>query len=411
MASGSTSNSTLSDSDIATLNSIGNDTIQSIVALVVESILYTTYFVLVVMCGRILLKRNGRSKFSIAIFAVVVTMLLLDTATSIIDVNNAIREITFTLTSTSSDTLADRYDNMVLPWPVQNALYAFMMNLGDVVIIWRTYAFWSQPRERWVLLIPMALLLGSFTTSCLISYCVAKLDADPELGDFLNPPFCVNIQLAAYSMTLATTAVATAMICWKTWVYRRTISSSFRSTNKKTRAEKIMAIMIESGVLFFLFILSAVVDDAGNVPNLETSTPQLVFASTIWTYMTSHILGMYPVIVVILVHSRKSYIEGATNSAGSGTVYSQSPRVHSESRSAPSSRSDWGTGSVGSRVKHAFIKPGRGHVLDINVTELRQVHREQSLTNVGAESMDVDIQSQVQQDDTKTTPAVSLADA
>ena len=54
-------------------------------------------------------------------------MFLLDTATSIIDVNNAIREITFTLTSTSPDTLADRYANLVLPWPVENALYAFMV--------------------------------------------------------------------------------------------------------------------------------------------------------------------------------------------------------------------------------------------------------------------------------------------
>ena len=54
-------------------------------------------------------------------------------------------------------------------------------------------------------------------TSCLIAYCVAKLDADPELGDFVNPPFCVNMQLASYSMALATTAVATGMICWKTW--------------------------------------------------------------------------------------------------------------------------------------------------------------------------------------------------
>ncbi|VDB86988.1 unnamed protein product [Peniophora sp. CBMAI 1063] len=409
--SSSPSNSTLSDSDIATLNSIGNDTIQTIVALVVESILYTIYFVLVVLCGRILLKKKARSKFSVAIFGVIVTMLMLDTATCIIDVNNAIREITFTLTSTSADSLADRYDNLVLPWPVENALYAFMMNLGDVVIIWRTYVFWSQPRERWVMLVPMALLLGSFTASCLISFCVAKLDADPELGDFVNPPFCVNVQLAAYSTTLVTTAVATGMICWKTWVYRRTIGSSFRSTNRKTRAEKIMTILIESGVLFFLFCLSAVVDDVGNVPDLETSTPQLAFASTIWTYMTSHILGIYPVLVVILVHSQKSYIDGVTNSSsGSGTLYSQS-RLQSDIRSAPSgSRSDWGSASVGSRAKQAFVKPGRAHVLDINVTELRQVHREPSLAHTGTEGADLDAQSQAPDDDAKGMPAEALSD-
>lgn len=53
-------------------------------------------------------------------------MFLLDTATSIIDVNNAIREITLTLTSDSPLSLSDRYAlTDSLPWPVQSSLYAF----------------------------------------------------------------------------------------------------------------------------------------------------------------------------------------------------------------------------------------------------------------------------------------------
>lgn len=36
--------------------------------------------------------------------------------------------------------------------------------------------------------------------------------------------------------------------------------------------------------------LEAVVTDSGNVGELESSTPGLAFASTVWTYMTSHIL-------------------------------------------------------------------------------------------------------------------------
>ena len=108
-------------------------------------------------------------------------MLMLDTAMCIIDINNAIREITLTLYPASSGSLADRYADLTLPWPVENALYAFMVrlwyrclsrtihlscqqsNLGDVIIIWRTWAFYKDPRERWVLLIPMSLLVGSFS--------------------------------------------------------------------------------------------------------------------------------------------------------------------------------------------------------------------------------------------------------
>lgn len=61
-------------------------------------------------------------------FYVVLTMFLMDTVICIIDVNNAIKELSYTLTSNSDLSLADRYsltDN--LPWPVESALYAFMV--------------------------------------------------------------------------------------------------------------------------------------------------------------------------------------------------------------------------------------------------------------------------------------------
>lgn len=57
-----------------------------------------------------------------------VLMLLMDTAICIIDVSDAIREITLTLTSNTNMSLADRYaltDNF--PWAVEDALYAWMV--------------------------------------------------------------------------------------------------------------------------------------------------------------------------------------------------------------------------------------------------------------------------------------------
>jgi hypothetical protein len=63
-------------------------------------------------------------------FTAVLLMLLLDTAMWFIDIHDAISEITLTLTSTSNLSLSDRYaltDN--LPFPVETALYAFMVTL------------------------------------------------------------------------------------------------------------------------------------------------------------------------------------------------------------------------------------------------------------------------------------------
>ena len=73
-------------------------------------------------------RRNGNRKSVIA-FGIIFTMLLLDTSLVIIDVNNAIREITMTILSDSSQSLTDRYNNLVLPWPVESAVYAFMVSV------------------------------------------------------------------------------------------------------------------------------------------------------------------------------------------------------------------------------------------------------------------------------------------
>lgn len=55
-------------------------------------------------------------------------MFFMDTAMFIIDVNNTIKEISYTLTSDSDLSLADRYSlTENLPWPVEAALYAFMV--------------------------------------------------------------------------------------------------------------------------------------------------------------------------------------------------------------------------------------------------------------------------------------------
>ena len=44
---------------------------------------------------------------------------------------------------------------------LDRTLTDFQSNIGDGIIVWRVYAFWSIGREKLVLLIPIACLLGS----------------------------------------------------------------------------------------------------------------------------------------------------------------------------------------------------------------------------------------------------------
>ncbi|KIP02164.1 hypothetical protein PHLGIDRAFT_20512 [Phlebiopsis gigantea 11061_1 CR5-6] len=364
--------SSLTDEDIHTLRSIGRDTIKSIVSLCVEAVLWTIYLVLVVCAGNILMFKR-RSKMTLIMFLIVLAMFVMDSAICVIDVNNAIKEISYTLTSNSDRSLSDRYSlTLDLPWPAESAIYAFMSNLGDVIVIWRVHAFYATGNDRWLLLIPLAFLAGSFATSGLITFCVVKLVEDPSIGDFVNPPFCKNVQLASYCTTLATTGAATLMISYKTWQYRRTIGRLLRGSNTMTKCERVMAILIESGIVFFLFFLEPVVTDIGHVRELEHSTPGLDFASQVWTYMTSHILGIYPLVILILVHSERSYIEN-TNTWTSAHFQTSMEYTHSTD-----SRRYWNN-------SHSAATDGatRTRPIEVNVHELRDVNGNVSLKSLG----------------------------
>ncbi|KAG6902333.1 hypothetical protein C0995_001370 [Termitomyces sp. Mi166 len=138
---------------------------------------------------------------------------------------------------------------------VIDALYGYMTVLGDIIVVWRVYAFWRHGKQRWVLVFLCAMLLGSLITTFLLTYCVAVLGTDIFDGSFQKPAFCRNIQTTSYAMPAATTFVATVLIGIATWEYRRMIRPNITKGSQRTRAEKVMLLLIESGFLYFLFFV------------------------------------------------------------------------------------------------------------------------------------------------------------
>ncbi|GJF00164.1 hypothetical protein PsYK624_164430 [Phanerochaete sordida] len=322
--------------DAAVWQTVGHDLIQTIVAVTAETFVVAIYSVLVVKTGRLLL-RSSRTKVSLYTCAAVFVMFILDVALWIIDVRNLITEVRMTLLSTPTDTLSDNYDaalsNMLRLVSVEDIVYAYMTIVGDGVIIWRVYAFWSNGRERLVLFVPLAFLLGSFTTAFMITYCGSRLGADIVIGTFQHPAFCRNIQTASYSMTLATTAVATALIAFKTWQYRRTYLSAFGSSGPKSRTQRVMLMLIESGILYMLFFIVQVVTSVGSVNARIELNVRSTFAFTIYQYISSSIVGLYPTIVVLLVHSKHSILKSQAETSRTAVVFKQG-RGAGESRTA-----------------------------------------------------------------------------
>ena len=141
-----------------------------------------------------------------------------------------------------------------------------------------------------------------------------------------------------------------------------------------------------SGFLYFLFFvgalpliipcvtnslqLSAVVNDSGDLPSRENSTPQLTFASNVWTYMTSHIVGIYPAAIVIIVNTQRSYIPPSDFTLT--TIY-----VSSTSESGDLEAGDDGP-QANRTERDSGSRAAIGTVYDIPAHELCKVHQSRS---------------------------------
>ncbi|KAI0668141.1 hypothetical protein C8Q78DRAFT_1048579, partial [Trametes maxima] len=209
----------ISSDDAAVLRNIDDDLRQSFVAVTVKTFIIAIYTVLVIMAGRLFTAKR-RSTASICTTLAVFVMFGMALALWMIDIHGVISEMDATLRPGPAASLQDAYDahssHSHLLAAVEDILYAYLTNIGDAIIIWRAFALWAQSPARLVLCVPLLFFLGSVAMSISITYCATR-GADITLGAFSHPPFCRNIQTASYSMTLATTGVATLLIAYKAW--------------------------------------------------------------------------------------------------------------------------------------------------------------------------------------------------
>ncbi|KAG6916819.1 hypothetical protein DXG01_005201 [Tephrocybe rancida] len=178
-------------------------------------------------------------------------------------------------------------------------IYAYMALLGDGIVVWRVVVLWGHTKRRWVIAIPFMLLVGSLGTKIID-------------GSFQSPAFCKNVQTATYSVPTATTAVATVLIGWKTWEYHQSSRILVNASNSvpgsmTLKVEKVLLLLVESGILYFLFFLIIVI---GNIPGIEDNTG-FSFAFFIYSYSTSVVVGLYPTAVIILTHSQTKTPDGS----------------------------------------------------------------------------------------------------
>ncbi|KAJ7282304.1 hypothetical protein C8J57DRAFT_44312 [Mycena rebaudengoi] len=323
----------MSPDEIATLQGIGIDVVHGFVAITNETILLTLYAVLVIKAGFVLLtKERRRTKVHLMILAAILTMFFIALVLWTLDLANFIMEPKITLLENLDQPidakLDDAYSFVFRLVAAIAALYAYMSLLGDAIIIHRVWVIKAYHR-LWIFFIPCAFLLGSFVATLLLTYCVAVTGSDIVLGAFENPAFCKNVQIVTYVMPCATTLITTILISGTAWKYRKStavlrknnIMRSSASTKKtRSQAERILILLLESGLLYFLFFAIQAIDEIPSVHDWIKTQAGVSFAITMLQYCSSVIVGIYPTAIVVLANSKHTVVDGATSiSTGSHT--------------------------------------------------------------------------------------------
>ncbi|EEB96832.1 hypothetical protein MPER_03961, partial [Moniliophthora perniciosa FA553] len=294
------------------------------------------------------LSRRGRlaKKVPIVTLAVVAIMYLICLTLWIIDLVLIVAEIRITLVKDPEVDLDVKYnralDFMTHRIAAEDLLYSYLEHytktfLGDGVIVWRVYAFWASgnwknAHRRVVFII---------VSSMMLTYCVTRLGGEIVLGAYHNPAFCRKIQTLSYSTPAATTAVATILIGFKAWSFLRLSKEDGvvdARLSRKSKAESIVVLLLESGLAYFLFFLAQAIQIAPSVKNSINAQANLRFATRVFSYQTSLIVGMYPTIIICLVHAQRSTMDTtvySTNSSDSKVFGRRVPISLDSFRAAP----------------------------------------------------------------------------
>ncbi|KAH9953590.1 hypothetical protein BGW80DRAFT_1468429 [Lactifluus volemus] len=169
-----------------------------------------------------------------------------------------------------------------------------MYILSDIICAWRAVVLWNKDKR--VIAILMLLILGNIAA--------AGYDLVVNLTPFFNPSIHKDnprrTMLIMLGNTLGTNLLCTGLIGWKAWEHRVTIKQHLGECNVSTRVEKILAILIESGLVYCCLEIVYLIAGLGVFPEPFSSATQ--FALLV-------LLGAYPTSITILVSAQKSPID------------------------------------------------------------------------------------------------------
>ncbi|KAJ7114545.1 hypothetical protein C8R43DRAFT_126962 [Mycena crocata] len=171
-------------------------------------------------------------------------------------------------------------------------LFDSLFLMGDTIVLWRTWML--CPDRRLLVLSAIALWFGGFT--CVLSILGVALQNGFSSGwriGVYDTSTTLKLSMATAGLSAATNFFSTFLISWKAWQHRAVFNTQ-STCGAGSRARKIMSLFIESGFIYFGLWVIAMLNFY-----LDWRAPVL---QAILRGLYDMVIGMYPTLIIILVH-------------------------------------------------------------------------------------------------------------
>ncbi|KAI0357303.1 hypothetical protein OH77DRAFT_152716 [Trametes cingulata] len=193
--------------------------------------------------------------------------------------------------------------------------------LSDAVVWWRVWVIWER---RPLLLVPALVLVLLTLVLSSINAADTCQASDISFARVKGPYFSNNpFGTATVIASLLTNLLAIFLIGYKAWQHRRFIKQYLSRLSRRTWAEEVLHMLVESAVVYCIlwaFVLASALGSAldptfleasGAVPGRKLPPRQEGFTLFELVLLESlvPIIGMYPTLVVLLVTLKGSQLE------------------------------------------------------------------------------------------------------
>ncbi|KAJ3785599.1 hypothetical protein GGU10DRAFT_268944, partial [Lentinula aff. detonsa] len=181
-----------------------------------------------------------------------------------------------------------------------NALFLVNYGLTDGVVVWRAWVLCRYDHRTALLTSVFFLCCALLSEMSTIAVRVTLSCLPPsDENAFLSLSRVINItQVSNLGLSLLTNLTATGTISFKAWSVTMRLRKMFFTVPSRPRTGKIMVLIVESGVLYSISLITILI--ATLIPLPKGTLGDL------YTPVNLQLAGMYPLIVLIMVNKNRT---------------------------------------------------------------------------------------------------------